>query len=89
MNPNRSDRSCTSDSNLVTCQVQAVLSIDNRGQIVLPKEVRKKANIRDGDKLALVSWMKKEGICCLSLIRTDDMSSEVSGVMRSLLADNE
>ncbi len=58
MNPNRSDRSCTSDSNLVTCQVEAVLSMDNRGQIVLPKEVRKKANIRDGDKLALISWMK-------------------------------
>ena len=89
MNPNRSDRSCTSDSNLVTCQVEAVLSMDNRGQIVLPKEVRKKANIRDGDKLALISWMKEDTICCLSLIRTDDLSSEVSGVMRSLLADNE
>jgi len=89
MNPNRSDRSYSFDSNLVTCQVEAVLSMDNRGQIVLPKEVRKKANIRDGDKLALISWMKEDTICCLSLIRTDDLSSEVSGVMRSLLADNE
>ena len=88
MNPNRSDRSCTSDSNLA-CQVEAVLSMDNRGQIVLPKEIRKKANIRDGDKLALISWMKEDTICCLSLIRTDNLSSEVSGVMRSLLADNE
>lgn len=56
---------------------------------MIPKEVRKKANIRDGDKLALVSWMKEEGIYCLSLIRTDILSSEVSGVIRSLLADNE
>jgi len=87
MMPNLSDKSCTSDSNLVTCQVEAVLSMDNHGQIVLPKEVRKKANIRDGDKLALVSWMKEDVICYLSLIRTDNLSSEVSGVMRSLLGD--
>lgn len=84
-----SKKSCTSDSNPVACQIEAVLSMDNRGQIVLPKEVRKKANIQDGDKLALVSWMKGEGICCLALIRTDSLSSEVSGVMRSLLADTE
>ncbi len=63
--------------------------MDNRGQIVIPKEVRKKANIRDGDKLALVSWIKEDVICCLALIRTDTLSSEVSGVMRSLLADKE
>ncbi len=81
--------SCTPESNLVTCQVEAVLSMDNRGQIVIPKEVRKKANIRDGDKLALVSWIKKDVICCLALVRADTLSSEVSGVMHSLLSDNE
>jgi len=63
-----------------------VLSIDGRGQIVIPKEVRDRAKIRDGDKLALVSWMSRDEICCLSLIRTDNLSSEVSGVVRSLLS---
>jgi AbrB family looped-hinge helix DNA binding protein len=63
--------------------------MDNRGQIVLPKEIRKKANIGEGDKLALISWMKDDTICCLSLIRTDNLSSEVSGVMRSLLGDTD
>jgi len=72
-----------------TCQVEAVLSIDSRGQIVIPKEVRKRANIRDGDKLALVSWMNKDEICCLALIRADNLSSEVSGVMHTLLADKD
>jgi AbrB family looped-hinge helix DNA binding protein len=67
--------------------VEAVLSIDSRGQIVIPKEVRNRANIRDGDKLALVSWMNREEICCLALIWADNLSSEVSGVMNSLLAD--
>ncbi|HII97985.1 MAG TPA: AbrB/MazE/SpoVT family DNA-binding domain-containing protein [Methanoregula sp.] len=71
------------------CQVEAVLPVDRRGQIVIPKEVRKRANIRDGDKLALVSWMNKDEICCLALIRTDNLSSEISGVMHSLLADKD
>jgi len=78
-----------SNDNPVTCQVEAVLSIDSRGQIVIPKEVRKRANIQDGDKLALVSWMNRNEVCCLALIRTDNLSSEVSGVVRSLLADED
>lgn len=84
-----SARSCKSDCNPATCQVEAVLSIDSRGQIVIPKEVRKRANIEDGDKLALVSWMNRDEVCCLALIRTDNLSSEVSDVMRSLLGDKD
>lgn len=64
-----------------------MLSIDSRGQIVIPKEVRKRPNISDGDKLALVSWMNKDAVYYLALIRTDNLSSEVSGVMHSLLED--
>ena len=40
---------------MTNCQVEAVLSIDSRGQIVIPNNVRKRAKIRYGDKLALVS----------------------------------
>jgi AbrB family looped-hinge helix DNA binding protein len=82
-----SSRSGNPDGNPSACQVEAVLSIDSRGQIVIPKEVRNRANIRDGDKLALVSWMNQDEICCIALIRTDNLSSEVSGVMNTLLAD--
>ena len=75
--------------NSTSCRVEAVLPVDGRGQIVLPKEVRRRANIQDGDKLALVSWMNEDEICCLALIRTDNLSSGVSGVVRSLLADKD
>ena len=84
-----SDQSDISDGHSSTCQVEAVLSIDSRGQIVIPKEVRKRAHIQDGDELALVSWLTRDEICCLALIRTCNLFSEVSGVMRSLLADKE
>jgi AbrB family looped-hinge helix DNA binding protein len=89
MTQNIADRTCTPDHNPGTGQVESVLSIDNREQIVIPKEVRKKAHIQDGDKFALVSWMKENEICCLALIRTDRLSSEVSGMMRSLLAGKD
>ena len=89
MTKNPPGQSSKSDSNPAICQVEAVLSIDGRGQIVIPKEVRRRANIQDGDKLALVSWMNRHEICCLALIRTDNLSSEVSGVVRSLIADND
>ena len=40
------------------CKVESVISVDDRGQMVLPKEVREKAGINAGDKLAVVSWVK-------------------------------
>jgi antitoxin PrlF len=75
------------DRKLTDCQVEAVLSVDSRGQIVIPKDVRERAKIQDGDKLALVSWTTREAICCLSLIRTDNLSNQVTGVVRSLVSD--
>ncbi len=83
-----SDQSQKSGAGPGTCRVEAVISIDSRGQIVIPKEVRERANIRDGDKLALVSWTGRDAICCLALIRADYLSIGASGVMHSLLADN-
>ena len=63
------------------CRVESLVSIDERGQMVLPKEIRDKANIRAGDKLALVSWEKDGRVCCISLIKAD----EFGGMVRELL----
>ena len=52
------------------CRVEAVVSVDERGQMVLPKEIRDKAEIVAGDKLAVVSWMAGEKLCCISLMKT-------------------
>ena len=37
------------------CKIEALISVDERGQMVLPKEIRDRADIHTGDKLALVS----------------------------------
>ena len=63
------------------CKVESLISVDERGQMVLPKEIRDKANIRPGDKLALVSWEKGGKVCCFTLIKVE----EFTGMVRNLL----
>jgi antitoxin PrlF len=71
------------------CKVEALISIDERGQMILPKEIRDKANIRAGDKLAVTSWEKDGKIFCISLTRAEELTEMVKGilgpVMRELL----
>ena len=63
------------------CKVESVISIDERGQMVLPKEIREKANIRAGDKLALVSWGQEGGVLCMALIKVDDLNKMVKQML--------
>jgi len=75
---------CTPSSG---CRVEAVLSVDERGQMVLPKDVREKAGIRTGDKLALISWEKDGSICCLALMKAENLNGMVKDVLGLLLHD--
>ncbi len=66
------------------CKVESVVSVDDRGQMVLPKEIREKANIKAGDKLAIISMEKGGKICCISLIKAgefEDMVKDFLGPM--------
>lgn len=48
------------------CKVEAIVNIDERGQMVLPKEVRDKAKIKPEDKLVLLA-LKEEGRYAVSV----------------------
>lgn len=63
------------------CGIEAIVTVDGRGQLVLPKEVREQAGIRAGEKLALVILRRKGRFCCLSLMKTDSLSGAVRGVL--------
>ena len=71
----------SSGKNQSCCQVESVVSVDERGQMVLPKDLREKANIKAGDKLAVVSWGQGDGISCLALIKVDDLSALVKQML--------
>lgn len=59
------------------CNIESVVSVDERGQMVLPKDLRDKAGINPGDKLAIVSWQKDGVVCCLSLMKAGEFSEMV------------
>ncbi|HIE19036.1 TPA: AbrB/MazE/SpoVT family DNA-binding domain-containing protein, partial [Candidatus Bathyarchaeota archaeon] len=37
------------------CKVDAVVTIDSKGQIVIPKDVRERAKLKTNDKLMIIS----------------------------------
>ncbi len=69
------------------CKVEAILSVDERGQMVLPKDVRHRAGIRPGEKLALVLWEKQGEVCCMVLLRTQALSGPVREMLGPLVED--
>ena len=69
------------------CKVESVVSVDERGQMVLPKDLREKANIKAGDKLAVVSWGQNDGVACLALIKAEDLSSLVKQMLGPVFKD--
>ena len=64
------------------CKVDAIVSVDERGQMVLPKDLRDKAGIKAGDKLAVVTMNDKDGqTCCLSLIKVESLTNMVKNML--------
>ncbi len=63
------------------CSVEAVVTVDSRGQIVLPKELRSAAGIRAGDKLAVVIMQSGGRVCCLSLMKVEQLAGTVRDIL--------
>lgn len=72
---------------IACCKIEAVISVDERGQTVLPKEIRDKANIRANDKLAAVSWEKDGKICCISLIKVEEFTESVKELFGPIMKE--
>jgi antitoxin PrlF len=75
------------DVGIGSCKVESVISIDDRGQMVLPKSIRDKAKIRAEDKLAVISWEKDGEVCCISLIKVEDLAEMVKGMLGPLMRE--
>jgi AbrB family looped-hinge helix DNA binding protein len=61
--------------------IESVVTVDERGQMVLPKEIRNKAGIKAGDKLAVVLMEKEGKVCCLSLVKAENFSQTVKDLL--------
>ena len=69
------------------CKVESIIGVDERGQMVLPKELREKANIKAGDKMAIVSWDKGGEICCIYLIKAEYLAEHVRDFLGPMMKD--
>ena len=63
------------------CRVESVTTIDARGQMVLPKDTRERANIKAGDRLAVITFEQEGKSCCICLVKAD----EFAGTIREML----
>lgn len=76
------DANCPTCGPSECCALEAVVSVDERGQLVLPKDLRTRAGIAPGERLALMSYRGEDGeICCITLVKTQAMA----GAVRSLI----
>jgi AbrB family looped-hinge helix DNA binding protein len=78
---------CAATGKIGHCEVESVITVDERGQMVLPREVRNKANIKAGDKLTIISWKKGDKICCISLIRAEEFAEMVKDLLGPMMKE--
>ncbi len=79
--------SCCGGGPSACCRVESLLSVDERGQMVLPKDLRDRAGIKAGDKLALISWEKEGEVCCLVLIKSESLAAGVKNFLGPVMKD--
>jgi len=66
------------------CRIDAVITIDAKGQFVLPKGLREKANFQPNDKIALVASEKEGEICCIMMIKAEKLVDAVTKTLAPL-----
>lgn len=69
------------------CRIESLVTVDERGQMVLPKDLRDRADIKAGDKLAVIGWEKDGSVCCLSLIKADYLAECVTEFLGPIMGD--
>lgn len=69
------------------CKVESIVSIDERGQMVLPKELRDRVGIKGGEKFAIVSWETEGKLCCISLIQVRNLNGMVNDLLAPMMKE--
>lgn len=65
----------------ICCGVDAVVAVDSKGQIVLPKDLREKLRLKPNDKLAIISCGRGEEACCLIMVKAENLGSTVKSFL--------
>jgi len=64
-----------------------VVTVDSKGQIVLPKDLREKAKLKPNDKLAVVGCEREGEVCCIIMVKTERLGNTISRVLGPALKE--
>jgi len=67
------------------CRIDAIITLDAKGQMVLPKDLREKASFKPNDKIAVVACEKQGEVCCIMMIKAERLGGAVSKTLSPLL----
>ena len=67
--------------------IEAIVSLDSRGQILLPKEVREKAGLKPGDKLAVITHVHGQEVAYIMLIPVERLAESLRQFLGPLLRE--
>jgi len=81
----KTESCCSPESKNACCKVESLITVDERGQMVLPKDLRERAKIQAGDKFALISWYKDGEVCCFTLIKAEALAERVKEFLGPVL----
>jgi len=73
--------------NVGCCRVDAVVTVDSKGQIVLPKDLREKAKLKPNNKLAVIACERDGEVCCIMMIKNEDLEGTVKRMLEPMLKD--
>jgi len=74
-------------NNVGCCKVDAVVTVDSKGQIVLPKDLREKAKLKPNDKLAVIECERNGEIYCIMMVRADDLGNTLKTMLGPMLKE--
>jgi len=77
----KDDASCCAAEIQTVYNIESMVSVDERGQMVLPKTLRDKMEIKAGEKLALVTCEKNGKVCCAYLIKSEQLGELVKDII--------
>lgn len=69
------------------CKIDAIVTLDSKGQLVLPKDIREKASLKPGDKLAIIQCESEGETCCMILMKADALGDSVKTMLGPMLKD--
>jgi len=73
--------------NVECCKVDAVVTLDSKGQILLPKDIRKRAKLKPNDKLAIIGYERDGEICCIMVLKTERLGNAVNKALSPMLKE--